>query len=452
MKKLIMFEFNELCPHLIQRFMDNGDLPNFSRLHEQSRVGYTEAAATDYDLNPWVQWVDVHTGKPSSDHDVRGLNQGNAEAGSYIWDVLARKHGLRSWICGSMNAGYGEDFKGRLLPDPWSTDIRPFPHKEMDDGYRFIANAVQNHSSGSEVSAFKAIPNLLKMGLSIGTCMKLAAQVIAERFKPSLKWRRAMAMDWIQADIFLKYYEKERPEFATFFSNSSAHYQHHYWKDYEPDLFEDANYAPSDETQDAIRQSYINNDRILGKILKQVPADTAVVFATALSQQPYTDNVRYFYHINDEQNLRTTFNIPADMAYKPIMAEQFYLDAPDEDSARALAAELSKYHMVGEGHFFEGSNDELFFVTIEESRLRVQCGCQRHVVADATFRHIDTGERFNFYDHFYKMQETKAGVHNPVGAFWFKVSAANSIINENLRVAPSQIFHEILNYFEMEKV
>jgi len=62
MKKLVMVEFNELCPHLMQRFIDAGELPNFAKMQKASVVRTTDAQASGEELNPWIQWVDLHTG------------------------------------------------------------------------------------------------------------------------------------------------------------------------------------------------------------------------------------------------------------------------------------------------------------------------------------------------------------------------------------------------------
>jgi hypothetical protein len=44
----IVLEFNELCPSLINQFMEAGKLPNFAQLHGESQVFVTEASANSY--------------------------------------------------------------------------------------------------------------------------------------------------------------------------------------------------------------------------------------------------------------------------------------------------------------------------------------------------------------------------------------------------------------------
>lgn len=75
--KVILLEFNELCPSLLQRWMDAGLLPHFKRFASESSVFLTEADEPEGDsLNPWIQWYSVHTGLPYSSHGVARLTDG----------------------------------------------------------------------------------------------------------------------------------------------------------------------------------------------------------------------------------------------------------------------------------------------------------------------------------------------------------------------------------------
>ena len=42
-QRLMLMEFNELCPSLLQEFMGRGVLPHFRRLYEDSTVFTTDA-------------------------------------------------------------------------------------------------------------------------------------------------------------------------------------------------------------------------------------------------------------------------------------------------------------------------------------------------------------------------------------------------------------------------
>ena len=56
-KSVILLEFNELCPSLINNFIQQGKLPNFQRFYQESSVYTTDAEAEPPFLEPWIQWV-----------------------------------------------------------------------------------------------------------------------------------------------------------------------------------------------------------------------------------------------------------------------------------------------------------------------------------------------------------------------------------------------------------
>ena len=61
-ENVILLEFNELSPTLMNRFISQGHLPNFKRFSEESAVYLTEAEERAPYLDPWIQWITVHTG------------------------------------------------------------------------------------------------------------------------------------------------------------------------------------------------------------------------------------------------------------------------------------------------------------------------------------------------------------------------------------------------------
>ena len=70
-RRVVLIEFNELTPRLLQTFMADGALPNFKRFFDASTV--YETHADDERLNPWVQWPTVHTGVPASEHGIEHM-------------------------------------------------------------------------------------------------------------------------------------------------------------------------------------------------------------------------------------------------------------------------------------------------------------------------------------------------------------------------------------------
>jgi hypothetical protein len=184
MSKLIVLEFNELCPSLMDQFIAEGCVPNFARLKRESQVYTTESDEQPPYLEPWIQWVTAHTGTPYSEHAVYALGDGAKLKTPRVWDVVGQ-HGGKVWVCGSMNASFHKPIQGYILPDPWSTGIEPYPKGEFEDFFEFVRRQVQEHTrdtvpmdSGAQV---RFLAFMARHGLSLDTVQSIVRQLMSER-------------------------------------------------------------------------------------------------------------------------------------------------------------------------------------------------------------------------------------------------------------------------------
>ena len=100
-RPVLLLEFNELSPTLIEQFMGEGHLPNFKRLFLESQAYVTDAQEEQEALEPWIQWVTVHTGLSYDEHGVFVLGDGPKCTKPRLWDILSQ-HGFTNWICGQV--------------------------------------------------------------------------------------------------------------------------------------------------------------------------------------------------------------------------------------------------------------------------------------------------------------------------------------------------------------
>jgi hypothetical protein len=285
---VILLEFNELSPPLMARFMGDGRLPNFSRLHRESRVYVTNANESGRYLQPWIQWVTVHSGLSAAEHGVCELGEAHKLERPCLTEIVSAA-GRPVWTCGSMNARYDARINGCALPDPWTTGARPRPEALLPY-YRFIQKNVQEHAGGDQTLtladcvAFASF--MATHGLSASTCLTVVKQLLRECLG-RYRWKRVAVLDRLQWDVFRWYYPRIRPAFASFFSNSTAHLQHKFWRNLEPEKF---TIRPTAEEQaelaGAVAFGYEAMDRLIGDFLALAGDRTTLMFCTALSQQP----------------------------------------------------------------------------------------------------------------------------------------------------------------------
>jgi hypothetical protein len=420
--KVLLIEFNELSPVLLDRFMAAGLLPNFRRIYESSHVFTTDAHAQPPALEPWVQWPTVHLGVSHLDHGLRHLgttrSDDDAAQGRPARKAIAQlvsDAGLRAGICGSMNVPYGE-FDGFFIPDAWNSGTSAVRPDYLKPYLRTIGAMVRESSRtegfapGAGLLPFGYF--LLRHGLTPRTVALLVKQLASERRDPGVRWRRASALDWIQYDVFRNVVARENVDFATFFSNSTAHYQHYFWRHMNPEAF-DTPPEPGDHPsfEGAVLFGYQSMDRILGRMLADFP-ETTLVLCTALSQQPWTDATKQTYRPkNWEAVLRLAGYSTTDVDVQSIMAEQFVARFKTKEEAQRAQEAFARLTVDGEA---------LTKFTLDGDALIGGCSINRAGVLSSHISGTADGSTSTFGEVFRPIHTVRSGRHSSEGALWFR--------------------------------
>jgi len=418
--RVILLEFNELTPALLDRFIADGKLPNFRRFREQSTAWITEAEEREPYLEPWIQWVTVHSGLNYADHGVFHLNEGHKLRAQQIWDVVSDRGGS-VWVCGSMNVRHDDRLRGCVLPDPWNTHVKPNP-VALEPFFRFVQQNVLEHTNDQVPLQTRDYARFLGFlaahGLSAPTVSAVARQLASERFGGS-RWRRAALLDKFQFDVFRWYFRTHRPTLSTFFLNSTAHYQHAYWDAMEPELFgrQDAGRERGDQAE-AILYGYQQMDTLIGRFLRLAGKHTTLVLATAMSQEPWIGHDNHgggsFYRPRDFHTVTALAGIGSSPRISPVMTEQFFLEFGSEPEAIDAEAKLKALRFI---------EPDQPLLSVERKGTRIFAGCSAHRDV-ATGVHIGTaaagGRRSPFFDLFYKVDTSKTGRHHPDGVLWVR--------------------------------
>lgn len=121
---VILIEFNELTPRLLEAFMARGEIPHFKRFYRESTVFTTHVS--DEPLNPWVQWPTIHAGVPYSEHGILHMGDGGLDLKQKCLAEVLSDAGVRIGAFGSMNLNYRR-LNGYLIPDPWDKRGTAYP-------------------------------------------------------------------------------------------------------------------------------------------------------------------------------------------------------------------------------------------------------------------------------------------------------------------------------------
>jgi hypothetical protein len=306
---------------------------------------------------------------------------------------------------------------GLVLPDPWSVHVRP-SDPELAPYFDFVrANVLEYTRDRLRLAPRQYLRFawfMLRHGLSLATVVASAQQLLSERFGRT-KWRRATILDRLQFDVFRYFYRKLRPTFSTFFVNSTAHFQHVYWRNFEPTRFAlKPNGADQGTYGDAVRYGYRCMDSLVGKVLRMAGNEATIVFATALSQQPCltyeSTGGKTFHKPHRFAPLLQFAGIdPRSYTAEPVMSEEFHLRCTDPADAERVCQQLQKLRQGAERVMnarCDGSD--------------VMAGCAIfHTVPPGTEVQGPAGVTA-FETLFYEVDTTKSGMHHRDGMLWIR--------------------------------
>jgi hypothetical protein len=419
---MIVLEFNELSPILMETFIAQGHLPNFKRLRDSSQVLTTDAEEVSPTLDPWIQWVTAHSGLSFDEHGIHHLGDGHKLTVKSLWDIISDT-GKPVWVCGSMNIKYERPIKGAVVPDPWTVGVAPHP-ADLNDYYVFVQRNVQEYTNDKVRLSKADIARFMKFmathGLSASTVTSIVKQLASEKTTGKGKWKRATLLDKMQRDIFLHYFRTMRPAFSTFFLNSTAHFQHAYWRNMDPEPFK---IKPTDkdqaEYQYSVRYGYEEMDKIVGDVMAAAPANAVIVLATALSQQPcllYEDiGGKTFYRPRVSEKLLEWLGITGFKAVEPVMSEQFHIRFDNDALAHEAAKKLSPLKVAGK---------DMMVVEVRDGNVFTGCKIFEQLDKDAQITGGPNGSSIGFFRIFYQVESLKSGMHHPDGILWMRVPGA----------------------------
>lgn len=416
MEKLLILELNELCPTLMDKYISQGYLPNFEKLRNCSKLFVTETE--DEELQPWVQWVSYHLGRPYSHHQIFSLDEGHLVKEPMIWDTLAKKD-MTSLVFGAMNTNFTESEKIEFMPDAWSSKVKPNTSK-LDKIHTFVQKMVQEHTNPEKALSLKELAGYLLYfttnGLRFSTLLKFAGQIIKEKtLRNDIKWKRACLFDLLAWDLFKSQYIASNADVGVFFGNSTAHLQHRFWRYMAPNDFQvkpDQHKAKSYEK--AILFGYQNMDEMVGELLKSRKfSDTSIILVTALSQHANPARVNsepeVAYRPKNFDVFLEWCGIDNTINIEPLMTHLFWLDFKDKNDLEKSAQQLEKVQYRGK---------PCLSFEIHDLRIKTWCNITKAISEDSVISN-HKGENQAFLELFSTCGESILdGSHNKAGIFW----------------------------------
>lgn len=345
--KLVLLELNEINFDVVSFYIKRFEcLPGFKKIIDEGIIS-TEAEPEYSNLEPWIQWPSVHTGKTYNEHKVFRLGDFVNSTDEQFFEKV-EKAGFYVGAVSPMNASNKLEKPAYFIPDPWT-------QTPCDNSFfsKSITNAVVqavNDNSQSKLT-FKTIFNL---GLAF------VALVRPSRYLPMAKyafnslgkpWRKALFLDMLLYEIHKTSYKRKNPNFSTLFLNAGAHIQHHYFFNSpyvdSPELKNPAWYIGKDD--DPFLEMLKVYDEMLTDLL-ELP-NTEIIVATGLSQKPY-EQLKFYYRLKDHASFLKKVGVEfADVV--PRMTRDFLVSFDTEEQAFQAEQLLSKILVNNEVNLFD---------------------------------------------------------------------------------------------------
>jgi hypothetical protein len=392
--QLLLLELNEVNFEYIRAYCELGLLPNLRELIARHGVAQTTSEDIYEHQEPWIQWVTAHTGKSFAEHGVFRLGDIVKRDIPQIWEMLEEK-GLRVGAVSPMNAKHRLRSPEFFVPDPWTaTDITaPFVLKRL---YRALSQAVSDNASDGLTMSSAA--NLLLGAACYARSVNYPSYVRLAASSSAAPWRRAMFLDLLLADVFIKECKRTRPNFASLFLNAAAHIQHHYLFCARP--YKGASRNPRwyvDAEVDPVCEIYQLYDRVIGQVRTAFP-QTRLMLATGLHQVPH-ECVTYYWRLRRHNEFLRRIRIPFRHT-EPRMSRDFLVVCSSASDAVEAARRLREAVTANGIKLFEVENrgtDLFVMLTYPEEigdRLPFRIGQDDYFLAkdDVAFVALKNGE------------------------------------------------------------
>ena len=228
--KRIIFELNEFNVDLLEE--SSSSRPYLKKILNSNKINtkIPDSYESDY-LEPWSQWVSIHTGKRTLDHKIKHLGDVGKLRYPEIWDNSPDDFGV---IWGCLNSKSPKSNEVTYFPDPWTkssnTNLKTLQKLE-----HFLRLAVSDRGDGFFKKIY-GVSRLVYAGIKIAPFllsnldMRFVKLIIKTYPSVLLNISSIYAcIEYLAFNKFLKVSSIRNKSVDVFFANMQAHCQHYYW-------------------------------------------------------------------------------------------------------------------------------------------------------------------------------------------------------------------------------
>ena len=240
-KDLIVFEINEADFSFFLYGAKKYKFPKIINFLCKKKIStYSPDKIEGFNLDPWVQWVSVHTATRSSKHQVFRLGQVLNSKILQLWDILAKKR-ITILLWGLFNSILRSKKNIDLFyPDPWSFTQKSHPNKF--NSFLLLPRYYAKNYPNINIFLilYYGFNFLIKIFSSIFFFyfIKNFFFILYIFFKTNFKiFNLYFLLDFLSLLVVSAQLKKKKSDLSIVAINSFAHYQHNHWDEKKNEYF-----------------------------------------------------------------------------------------------------------------------------------------------------------------------------------------------------------------------
>ena len=234
--KLLVLELNEYNFDILKKYSKKYNLKyvkkilNFHHTKTTTEDVYLGNNNQYGYLDPWSQWVSIHTLTKSKKHKIKNLGDVPGLKIKQIWEL---KKNINFYVWGPMNASRRESKNVKLFfPDPWVYSEKAYP-KNLNKILEPIKRTIKNRGNDSILSkiiySFSITYEISKY-IGVLKITNFIFKTLIDYFRYKKNYVFFCNWEFLCLKVLINIIKNKDNFISLYFINSLAHVQHHYWK------------------------------------------------------------------------------------------------------------------------------------------------------------------------------------------------------------------------------
>ena len=416
---MLIIELNEFDPDYFKKVSKELNLEHIEKIFKLKHTNtFTDEKEEHQGLDPWVQWVSIHSGKPFKQHSICRLSETKKQNFKQIWNLVGENKNYSCGVWGVMNAPRGNN-KGIkfFVPDPWSFDEIAMP-SNLNKFLSLPRYMAKNYLSANFFQFFK---ESLKMAAFIfqnrgnGKTRKFLKNLFRGFLISGINVHTfSTLLDFLSTLYFIELKKKFNTNFNIIFLNHIAHIQHQFWNE------------PDKEITKHMKFGLLICNEIIGMLIGSMNKNEKLMIINGIRQKLVKDDGLYIYRQKSPIAFFKLFGVKSIETEQNMTNDGILLF---NNSGSMIAAEGILNNI-----YLKSNKEKIFYVEVlDDRRIFYQFNIKHKIYSDEMI--LFNNKRFKFFDLIDCICQ-RTGSHIQEGDIFYKGFKL-----------PDKIYnHEIYNY------